>query len=427
MKTIGLIYGNLSLGGIQRGASFQIPMFQAWGWRVVVMTYREPTAADYDIAGIGSRYCIGPEACHAISRADRLAELLAREHVDVIVHHFAYDAANLREDLLGAKRAGVPVVVFWHSVFSHFYLRRTQQLQARALFEACRQASAMITLTKTDECFFRMLGVPALAIPYSDADLMTGFRRTEHAKKLLWMGRFIELKRPLDAVRIFERVLSRHPDAELYMLGVPKEAKLAEDPTAYVASRPALSRAVHFEGFQKNVRPYLEQCGIGLVTSRFEGFCHAVVEMKMAGLPVVAYDMPYLDTLRPGSGVLTVPQQDMEAAAAAISALLDDPAECRRQGERARASYEELASVDQQAAYGNFFEKLGLGQLDEFRALDPQAARAVADTLVEHVDMALELMEGTVRDEWARCRSYRLGRAVTWPLRMLKRLCTSFR
>ena len=41
-KTLGLLYGNLSLGGIQRGASFQIPMFKAMGYRIVVLSVQPP-------------------------------------------------------------------------------------------------------------------------------------------------------------------------------------------------------------------------------------------------------------------------------------------------------------------------------------------------------------------------------------------------
>ena len=271
-KTLGLLYGNLSLGGIQRGASFQIPMFKAMGYRIVVLSVQPPADCEYSIPEIDVRVCIGAQTPDL--RAQNV-ETAAREHkLDLVVHHAAYDAAMLSADIEGARRAGVPVVVFWHNVFSHFYLRKFRQLEARGLFDACRGAVAMITLTKTDEAFFRMLGIPALAIPYSDPDMMSSFVRREPPHRLLWMNRFIEQKRPIDAVRIFEKVLARHPDSQMYILGESKEAQYAADPRPYAAARPALAKAVHFEGFQKDVRPYLEKCGVGLITSRFEGYSH---------------------------------------------------------------------------------------------------------------------------------------------------------
>ena len=427
-KTLGLLYGNLSLGGIQRGASFQIPMFKAMGYRIVVLSVQPPADCEYSIPEIDVRVCIGAQTPDL--RAQNV-ETAAREHkLDLVVHHAAYDAAMLSADIEGARRAGVPVVVFWHNVFSHFYLRKFRQLEARGLFDACRGAVTMITLTKTDEAFFRMLGIPALAIPYSDPDMMSSFVRRETPHRLLWMNRFIEQKRPIDAVRIFEKVLARHPDSQMYILGESKEAQYAADPRPYAAARPALAKAVHFEGFQKDVRPYLEKCGVGLITSRFEGYSHTIVEMKMASMPVVAYAMPYLDTLKPDSGAICVPQEDIDAAADAIIRLFDDPAEFRRQGEKARESYFDIVSTDQEAAYGRLFAAVESGAMDELREIEPMYAHSVAETFVEHADWALRLMDRTareetdraIREEWAHDRSYRLGRILTWPYRKLKRL-----
>ena len=154
-KTLGLLYGNLSLGGIQRGASFQIPMFKAMGYRIVVLSVQPPADCEYVIPEIDVRVCIGADSAETRSKN---VETAAREHgLDLIVHHAAYDAAMLSADIEGARRAGVPVVIFWHNVFSHFYLRKFRQLEAKELFAACRAATAMITLTKTDEAFFRMM------------------------------------------------------------------------------------------------------------------------------------------------------------------------------------------------------------------------------------------------------------------------------
>ena len=170
--------------------------------------------------------------------------------------------------------------------------------------------------------------------------------------------------------------------------------------------------------------------GVGLVTSRFEGYCHSIVEMKMAAMPVVSYSMPYLDTLKPDSGAICVPQGEVGAAADAIVRLFGDVAEWRRQGMLARHSYEELASVDEEGNYGKLFEWLKSGVGDKGGAISSRHARSVAETFVEHAHAALEIMDRkvrdetdrTVRDEWAHDRSYRLGRILTWPYRYVKRV-----
>jgi hypothetical protein len=169
---------------------------------------------------------------------------------------------------------------------------------------------------------------------------------------------------------------------------------------------------------------------VGLVTSRFEGYSHAIVEMKMAAMPVVAFDMPYLDTLRPDSGAICVPQEDVEAAADAVVSLLEDCAEYGRQSELARKSYFEIVSTDQRKSYRRLFDAVGDNAYDGLRAIEPHFAHLVVETFVGHADMALRLADRTAREEtdrdvraeWAHDRSYRLGRVVTWPYRAVKRL-----
>lgn len=420
VRTLGLFYGNLSLGGIQRGASFQIPMFASWGCRVVLLTVQPAGPEDYVIPGAAKRVVVGAPTLEERSSS---VEKAVREHgIDLVIYHIAYSASDMQADIAGAHRGGAKTAVFWHSVFSHFWLRKHRQFETKGLFDVCLESDAMITLTRTDESFFRMLGIPSLAIPYSDPDLMGEFVRKENPRRVLWMSRFIELKRPLDAVRIFEKVLARFPDAEFYVLGESKEPRYSVDPRPYVSRHPELAKAVHFEGFKKDVRPYLEKCGVGLVTSRFEGYGHAIVEMKMASMPVVAYSMPYLDTLKPDSGAVCVPQGDIDAAAAAICRLFDSPEEFRRQGEKARSSFFEITSTDQKASYGRLFRNVETGDFSDMTVPDVSTAKSAVETAIEHAGWALRLMDLTVREEWRQDRSYRLGRILTWPYRKAKRI-----
>jgi glycosyltransferase involved in cell wall biosynthesis len=328
-------------------------------------------------------------------------------------------------DLRGTRAGGAKFVVFWHSVFSHFLLRSGRCRETVAFWDACRLADAAITLTRVDETFFRMYGVPAAAIAYCDPDMMADFVRCNHPKLILWMGRFVELKRPLDALKIFERVQERHPDAELVVLG-DGDCAISLELRRYLSSRPALAAAVRLEGFKSDVRPYLEKAGVGLVTSRFEGYGHSIVEMKMASLPVVAYEMPWLDTLQPHSGALTVPQGDIDAAADAISGLFDDAESCRAQGERARRSYSEITATDQVSAYSEFFDAVGCGDVSGFSVPRSEYVRNVMETLSMHIDTGLAVHESDIRSErdefWRRNRNYRAGRIVSWPYRIVKRL-----
>lgn len=421
VRKIALVYHSLGKGGVERVASAQIPMFVRMGLEVVVFTDMPEDAGDYRIACAFKRICLTASEDDPIAHGAQLRQKLLEEGVDLLFHHDAYVPARFAADVRAARTAGIPVALFWHNVFSHFLLRPGRQMETQALFEACRGVSVVFTHTHTDEAFFRLYGLSALRNPIGVPDLMSGCVRERHSHRILWMGRLVEQKRPLHALEVYSRVHERFADAELVMLG-SGDAAAESEIRRWLRAHPECARGVRLEGFRKDVRPYLESCGVGLVTSRFEGFCCSLVEMKMASMPVVAYEMPYLDTLKPGSGAICVPQGDVEAAANEIIRLFGDEAEMRRQGECARRSYEEIAAVSEEATYREFFAHLeGRRDLD-LETVDVACARTAVATLVAHVQQALELMAAETAAGWSRDRSYRLGRLLTWPYRKCKEL-----
>ena len=358
-----MIYREIgTCGGIQRGASFQVEQLRSWGYDVVVLTEAD--------LGAGNE------------RSDRLESILCDKKPDIVIDHDCYNEAKFEADIKVAHAAGVPIIAFWHSVFSWQFIMGNPSAQGP--IHLLRKTNGVIGLSKFDETFYRVLGCRALAIPYCDPDIMTGFRRTEHPHRVVWSGRIVDLKCPLDAIKIIERVRERIPDAELFMLG-DGPPDLQSEIGSYLSAHPALKPAVHLEGFQTDVRPYLERAGIGLLTSKFEGFCHSLVEMKMAALPVVAYALPPIATIDSDDGVEQVPQRDIAGAAAAIVRLFEDHAECVRRGQAARASYERLSRFDQQGAYERLFNDLARpdGQ-SELIAVDWRKAADVLGLFASH-------------------------------------------
>ena len=422
VKTIGLIYFSLSTGGIQRGASFLIPQFVAWGYKVVVLTVVDPTPEEYDVqcdyvrVGLG-HHAVAPLERALKIRAERMEKAVREHQIDLVIHHSPYSLPLLTQDVELLHRLGVKVVVHWHSVFSDKYVRGDQQLNAIAFYDICRKLDGLITLSHTDATAFTLLGCRACCIPYSDVDLLPGWTRpsTPPAHEIVWIGRFWDVKKPLDAVKIVERLLDRMPDAHLTLLGRGDIGTLRRV-RAYVANRPRLARAVTFAGFQRDVTPFLKSAGVGLLTSRFEGYCHSLVEMKMAALPAVVYAMPYLDTAQPDTGVVSVPQDDVPAAADAIADLLEDGDRYARLSRAARAAYDKIASFDSAAAYRDFFDRV-FGD-KPMPPVDMGAERlgVVLRTLIEHV-------HGGFSDMEARCRPYerRFPQFVLWPYRMLRK------
>ena len=311
---------------------------------------------------------------------------------------YAWDSKTytlLHEVLSAAHEAGVKIVAVWHGVFSWMLAMGLEK--ASSIFSALRKVDAVIALSPSDEAAFRTLGCRSLFIPCVDNDRMQHFVRNNHPRRIVWIGRLVDLKQPLDAVRIVEKVRMAVPDAVLEMLG-DGNANVRAKIDRYVASRPLLKDAVRLCGYVKDVDRHLTDAGIGLVTSRFEGCPHSIIEMKMASLPVVSYAMPYLVSLKDGSGAVQVPQGDVDAAAAEIVKLFSDGDLCARQGRMARCSYEELAAFDHRKAYERLFADLAKPQGESsLLSVDPEAARNALLVLVEHAQMGFEKVRERIK------------------------------
>lgn len=119
-------------------------------------------------------------------------------------------------------------------------------------------------------------------------------------------------------------------DARLVLLGDgPERARLEE----------LASPGVLFAGASADVRPWLRAADLVVLPSRWEGMALAPLEAMAVGRPVVLTDVGGArEMLPPGQdGHCLVPAEDPRALAAALTALLDDPALRDGLGRRAHA------------------------------------------------------------------------------------------
>lgn len=388
--TVGHIYRSLSLGGMQRGAGSILKVHHDMGHDLVIFTREPVDGREYNVAVPFKRVVIGGGSHKKSAGAERLRLLregIAAHGCDVVVHH-EYYAASLPDDLRALEEIGVPAIVQWHGCFSALHMMEWWNGRIFGQLDAIRcHSRGVLALSRTDKEFFGMLGIPSVHVPYSDPDIFGG-AVPEHPGgrgcEILWPSRMSMQKRPVDAVAVFGRVLDHCPGARLTMLGDGPERAAVEE---WLAAHPRVAERVALPGFAVDVVPYFRAADLVLVTSAFEGFYHSIVEAKMAALPTVGYEMDYLDTTRPGTGWVSVPQGDVEAAAAAVCALLEDAAERRRLGTLARQDFERLLAIDQKALWNRAFE-MAATPPGRFSAppQDPALAAVVLDVLLHHVD-----------------------------------------
>ena len=360
IKTIAFCFCDFSQGGIQRVMFLLLPKLVKAGYNIVLLTTNEQTNDVYTLSCDVKRVVLGGSGA-LVERRKRIKDAIKDHSIELVIFQ-EYYSGMLLGDVAAVEEAGARYAIHHHNVASNFFVRHANDVNELAYYKCFAKAAALIVLSHSDEYYFRVMGCNAHYFPNPVEDVPEGFVRRKRGKMLVWVARYTAIKRPLDAVRIFEKVLVKHPDATLYMLGRLEETNFVKQIRDYVAASPSLSATVHFEGFQSNVWSYLEQATAILTTSKFEGFPCSLSEAAAAGVPTIGYEMPYLEFAANNGGFIQTPQGDVGAAAAAICRLFETPDMEQKASRAVRAWFESVRDFDPVRAYKMLFSDIVLGR-----------------------------------------------------------------
>ncbi len=142
------------------------------------------------------------------------------------------------------------------------------------------------------------------------------------APTIVAVGRLVPEKGFGTLIEAFAR--SHANDARLVIVGSgPDEGRLRA-----LASELAVADRIEMPGYVADSRPWLDRARLFILSSWFEGFPAVLIEALAAGRPVISTDCTaataMLDVV-PGAGRV-VPIRDADALAAAIDAMLAQPA-----------------------------------------------------------------------------------------------------
>lgn len=360
MKNLAFCFCDFSQGGIQRVMALLLPQLVKAGYNIVLLTTNDSRNDVYELPCNVKRVVLG--GGDALSeRRNRIKKAIKDFSIEIVIFQ-EYYSTLLLGDVAAVKETGVRYVIHHHNVASNFFVRHAVGMNELEYYKCFCEASALITLSHSDEYYFRVMGCNAHYFPNPIQDVPVGFVRRKQAKMLLWMARYTVIKRPMDAIKIFEKVLINHPDATLYMLGSLEKTNFVKNIRDYVAASPKLSAAVHFEGFQSNVWKYLERATALLTTAKFEGFPCTLSEAAAAGVPTIGYEMPYLEFATNNIGFIQTPQGNISAAATAISRLFKNPDLERRASIAVRAWFDRVYGFDSVRAYKSLLSDVVLGR-----------------------------------------------------------------
>lgn len=249
--------------------------------------------------------------------------------------------------------------------------RRLTGLVARWLYRAATRRNHRVIFQNPDDRrdFIRVGGLadPAKAAMINGSGVdMAHYARAPlpDAPVVLMIARLLAAKGVRDYATAALALRARYPTARFLLVGPFDEGadSIGRDEVAQWGSG-----GLDYLGPVDDVRPLIAQARIYVLPSYYrEGTPRSVLEAMAMGRPVITCDAPGCrETVEHGVNGLLVPVRDPEALAAAISRLLDDPAEADAMGE---ASYALVArKYDVHRVNLSIMEIMGLANGDSAR------------------------------------------------------------
>jgi glycosyltransferase involved in cell wall biosynthesis len=202
-----------------------------------------------------------------------------------------------------------------------------------------RRADKVITITEALARFqIERVGLPAdkvEVIHYGLDELPAAWGSnpaadiSPDARVLLAVCR-LETQKGVDiAVRALPEIRTRHPKAELVVLGEGPQRSALEE------LAKSLQVPVHLLGRVPDVAAWLRRADLLIHPARWEGFGLALLEAMLASKPVVATNVSSIpEIVADGESGLLVAPDEPAALASAVVSVLDDPGSYGEQGRR---------------------------------------------------------------------------------------------
>ena len=337
VHTVAMYYYRLNNGGVERVMALLSDILTQAGYQVVVITDEAANPLDYELPEKVHRVVLGQEFTTAIDRSRAWKKALKDEKVDAVIYH-GWMSQFYMPDSLTIKSLGIPLIVHTHGACDDTIRYTTHMIAQDEVFAL---SDLIVTLSDVDCSWWKALGYRSVCVanpPVFDMQSIAPFAHPGY--DVLWVCRLEKYKNYEDAFAIAALVHQKLPEFRLHILGKAEtDEKTQEILNQLHAS--GMDKFIIYDGYTSDVMPYYQNCSVLLSTSRQEAFPMRFVEAKIAGMPMVAYEISNVEFLRHPKGAVVVPQYDRNGAAEAIIKLLTDVSYWKQMSLDARQSIEE--------------------------------------------------------------------------------------
>jgi glycosyltransferase involved in cell wall biosynthesis len=261
--------------------------------------------------------------------------------------------------------AVVPIIHALHTQAASDIACSPTNSNFRDILHAIDHPDAIVTLTRQQKADIQARYGPGrvFSIGHSyETDLpATPFARRNRFR-IVSMARYSSEKNQHLAIDAFAQVLQKYPQATLdfYGFAVAGEPLLAALNARIEAL--GLQGKVRLNGWADKPALHYESAGLSLLTSQGEAYSLAIMESLCHACPPVAFDVPYgpAHLIEHGQTGLLVPFGDIQALAASILSVLDNPAWHQRLSEQARANSARFRHAEHAHQWRALFSSVGI-------------------------------------------------------------------
>lgn len=439
VKHIGTYYYSYQGGGAEGVLRHLLRLWMKMGYRVTLFLDSEPTGEFILPSGVD--VVILPATSKTTSenyltRLKVLSKEISQRRIDTVVYQ-AWQNKLMLWDMLTAKAAGANFIIHSHGLFTS-KLRVCDDYFSQMPY-VYALADAIVSLSATDKLFWDNFNSNVFLTenPLSlDPNLVKPVVCS--GKKVLWLGRIAPEKHPEEALKIFEVIHHVDPTVRFCLAG-GASTKCYEDKIRNMAYELGLDDVLEMPGWcigDEKIAAF-HNARVFLITSEAtEGYPLALAESKVAGVPCVMYDLPYLTMVENPRGIDVVPQGAIAFAAQALLRVLEDDEYYQNMASEARESIGSVASFDFETFWKTVFfaaetrsdppnssDKLLWECVTEAYSVGVARVRSTSSARQKQIqvrDARIKELEGKIK-KFKESNSWRTGRFVTYLPRKVKK------
>ena len=366
--TVAAVYPHITNGGAERVTA---ELCNLWAsatdsegsplFKVILITDEEPSPNEYPINNNIQREFLpsfyNSEKEKYSDRYNAWNKILDDNSIDVIISGRWYDSCTFWDMMTVKTHHSNPAFTIHSHTFCAVPYGFSGSTGCIRHLETYMLSDGIVTLSEADkeyaEAFSNNVSYINNPITYDPKSARTSVYKPN---TLLWVGRISPEKNPLDSIRMMSVLVTKVPDAKLYIVGTGNDKLLAE--MSALIEKLGLTDNVEMVGFVLEPSKYYSEASVYVSTSKVEGFSLTMCEAKTYAIPIVTYDFPWLTFIQDGRGILTAEQGCYDKLAEAAAYLLKNPAEARKLGSAGKKQLIEMYQRnDLVAEWQDFFYK----------------------------------------------------------------------